>query len=72
MQPITSDWALNVIALDRTVLDRQLDSAVETAKAAAMQEGRRGIIVTRHSPATFTVGLSDDVPYGMTREQYAW
>jgi hypothetical protein len=45
-----------------------LDSAVELARQQAMTDGRHGILVTRLSPASFTVALSSEVPYGTTQE----
>jgi hypothetical protein len=71
MQTETSDWTATVVALDRASLDKQLESAVETAKAVAMQEGCRGILVTRQSHSTFIIELSHGVPYGQTQERYS-
>lgn len=68
----TSEVRLTITATDRKSLDRQLDAAVAIAREQAMPEGRRGILVTRHGPDAFTVALSDDVPFGLTREQQDW
>lgn len=70
--PAHSTWSRTVVVLDRSKLDRQLDAAVDMARAEANQDARHGILVTRQSPAIFTVGLSDDVPYGVTKEMHAW
>lgn len=61
-----------VIANDRASMERQLDEAVDAALTEALREGHRGILVTQHSPASFTVGLSDAVPFGLTREHRDW
>lgn len=63
------DLTIVINAIDRASLDRQLDEAVEIARAKAMQERRQGILVTRRGYDLFTVGLSDTVPFGLTREQ---
>jgi hypothetical protein len=49
-------------------IQEDLDSAVALARQQAMKDGRHGILVTRLGPASFTVTLSAEVPYGMTRE----
>lgn len=66
------DLPIAVTAADRTSMDRQLDEAVTEARTRALQEGRRGILVTRQSFDTFTVALSDDVPFGTTHESVQW
>jgi hypothetical protein len=53
-------------------MERQLDAAVEAALSQAMHQGRQGILVTQHDHASFTVDLSDAVPFGLTREHQAW
>jgi hypothetical protein len=49
-------------------IQEDLDSAVELARQQAMKDGRHGILVTRLGPASFTVTLSSEVPYGTTQE----
>ncbi len=61
-----------VIATDRSSMERQLDEAVDAALTQAMHERRQGILVTQHDPVSFTVDLSDAVPFGLTREQQDW
>lgn len=65
----THDFPITVTATDRANLERRLDEAEAAAKAQAMQEGRQGILVTRHDYGSFTVTLSDAVPFGLTHEQ---
>lgn len=59
-------------AVDRASMERQLDDAVAVARAQAAIEGRQGILVTRHDYSSFTVALSDAVPFGLTREHQDW
>jgi hypothetical protein len=51
------------------LVDGDLNAAVDLALEQATKEGLHGILVTRHTPASFTVAVSADVPYGMTRER---
>jgi hypothetical protein len=53
---------------DRQILDERLDAAVQCLQEAAMVTGTHGIMVTRHRPGSYTATLSDQVPFGMTRE----
>ncbi|MFE4229217.1 hypothetical protein ACFRJ8_15160 [Arthrobacter sp. NPDC056886] len=62
------DLTVAITATDRASLDRQLDEAVDAAITRAIREGRQGILVTRHAHDSFTVALSDDVPFGQTLE----
>lgn len=66
------DLTMAIVATDRDSRDRQLDAAVAVARTRAMREGRRGILVTRHAYDSFTVALSDDVPFGLTLEHQDW
>jgi hypothetical protein len=68
----TVDFPIAVIATDRASMERELDEAVATALTQAMHEGRRGILVTQHDNDSFTVDLSDAVPFGLTRERREW
>jgi hypothetical protein len=51
------------------MVSEDLDAAVELAQQRAMVEGKHGVLVTRHEPASFTVAVSVDVPYGITQER---
>jgi hypothetical protein len=66
------ELTLIITADKRASMDREIDEAVAVALDHALRERRRGILVTRHGPTAFTVGLSDDVPFGLTREYQAW
>jgi hypothetical protein len=49
-------------------IQEDLDSAVELVRQRAMDDGPHGILVTRLGPASFTVTLSAEVPYGTTQQ----
>ena len=66
------NFPLTLTVSDRHSMDSQLDDAVAAAKAHALDGKRHGILVTRHGVDTFTVALSDTVPFGLTREHQAW
>ncbi|MEV8132574.1 hypothetical protein AB0O54_15680 [Pseudarthrobacter oxydans] len=69
---MTADFPLTLTVADRSSMDSELDAAVTAAKAHALAGKSHGILVTRHGVDTFTVALSDAVPFGLTREQQAW
>lgn len=52
----------------RKVLDDRLNDAVRGLQRLAMASGKRGILLTRHKPGHYTAALSDQVPFGVTRE----
>jgi hypothetical protein len=49
-------------------IEDDLNAAVELIRHEATREGMYGILVTRHAPASFTVAVSAQVPYGVIRE----
>lgn len=67
-----SDLSTAVTVSDRASMDRQLDEAVALIRERAPRGGRQGILVTRHGYDSFTVALSDEVPFGLTRERQDW
>ncbi len=48
-------------------IEERLNAAVRDLQPLAAS-ARHGILVTRHNPGHFTVSLSQDVPFGLTRE----
>ncbi|HKU31320.1 MAG TPA: hypothetical protein VJQ60_12590 [Arthrobacter sp.] len=66
-----SDVVLEVTVDDRSSLQLELDRAVEFALKHAF-ESRRGVLVTRHGFTFYTVAVSQDVPFGETRERTVW
>jgi hypothetical protein len=65
-----SDRYLEVIAHDPVTLENDLNAAEAIARELAMQERLHGILVTRHHHTTYTVALSNEVPYGQTHEHH--
>lgn len=63
----TAIEAIDIHANTRQVLEERLEAAVKHLQEAAMLTGACGILVTRHNPGSYTVELSDQVPFGMTR-----
>ncbi len=72
MRTTTPEFTIALTVGDRGSMERQLDQAVSAAKAEALIERRRDILVTRHGFESFSVALSDDVPFGETREHQDW
>lgn len=72
MATSAAEFTLRIIADNRENMDEQINEAVAITLERAMAEQRRGILVTRHGSATVTVGLSDGVPFGLTREHQEW
>lgn len=68
----TSELTISVTATDRASMELQLDEAVAAARSMAMNERHRGILVTRHDYRSFTIALSEAVPFGLTREHQDW
>ncbi|MET4591241.1 hypothetical protein [Arthrobacter sp. 754] len=54
---------------DASALDDYLNSAVDLARQHAAVTGLCGILVTRHAYDTYTVAVSETVPFGETRER---
>ncbi|MET3810255.1 hypothetical protein [Arthrobacter sp. UYEF3] len=52
----------------RRLLDDRINDAVLGLQRVAMLTGTHGILLTRHQPGRYTAALSDQVPFGMTRE----
>ncbi|MDQ6740241.1 MAG: hypothetical protein M3021_07720 [Actinomycetota bacterium] len=67
----TSDHTLRVTVNDKANMDDEISAAVDMARENAMKDRQRGILVTREGLASFTVAVSDEVPYGITQEKYA-
>lgn len=54
---------------DASRVDDYLNSAVDLARQYAATSALCGILVTRHSHDTYTVAVSESVPFGETRER---
>lgn len=65
------ELTIKVSARDR--MDSDLNAAVAVLRTQAMQnQDRRGVLVTRRSADSFSIALTDQVPFGMTRERQDW
>ncbi|WP_163166110.1 hypothetical protein [Arthrobacter sp. Alg241-R88] len=49
-------------------VEDRLNSAVRDLQVIATRSRTHGILVTRLNPGHFSVSLSDQVPFGLTRE----
>jgi len=49
-------------------VEERLNSAVKDLQVIATRSRAHGILVTRLNPGHFSVSLSDQVPFGLTRE----
>jgi hypothetical protein len=58
---------IDIKIADRRVLDERLERAEKTLREAALLT-RQGILITRNAPGHYTAELSDQVPFGITRE----
>jgi hypothetical protein len=65
---MSSDYMKTLEIDRRAVLERELDRVVDDAIRSAIANPGRGILVTRRSPGTFTVELSNVVPQGTIAE----
>lgn len=59
---------LEVRVSDTAAMETELAAAIDAVQQAALAERRCGILITRHGTGQYTVSLSDDVPFGLTRE----
>lgn len=66
------DLPLTLTVTDRAAMDHELDAAVSLVRKKALHERTRGILVTRRGSDTFTIDLSETVPFGTTREHQDW
>lgn len=67
----SSENSITLTIQRRAELEQRLDDAVgKLLKNAKMR--KQGMLVTRSSPETFTVSLSERVPYGTTMEKMSW
>lgn len=64
----TANEYIEIQVDSRRHLDERLNDAVLGLQELAMLTGTHGILLTRHKPGHYTAALSDQVPFGMTRE----
>jgi hypothetical protein len=65
----SSDLFMTITVANRADMDREIAEAEQIAIAHALEDGTKGIMVTRHDSRVFTLTLSDEVPYGLTQER---
>jgi hypothetical protein len=56
---------------DRSEMESTLNATVQRLMVRA-RHSQHGILVTRSGPYTFTVSLTHEVPFGLTREHQDW
>lgn len=67
----SSENSITLTIQRRAELEHRLDNAVcKLLNNAKLR--KQGMLVTRSSPETFTVSLSEKVPYGTTMEKMSW
>lgn len=59
---------IEIHADNRGVLDERLEAAVRSLQELAVSTGKHGILLTRLEAGHYTAALSDQVPFGLTRE----
>lgn len=64
----TATECIEIQVDNRRILDDRLNDAVRGLQQIAMATGTHGILLTRHKPGHYTAALSDQVPFGTTRE----
>lgn len=62
---------VEVTVSDTPAMEAELSAAVDAVLESALEERRCGVLVTRRGPGSFTVSLSHDVPFGLSREHDA-
>lgn len=62
--------SLKIVATDPLEAEEHLNAATRELQRLAEAEKARGILVTSAGAGCFTAELSDDVPYGLTREAH--
>lgn len=67
-----AELVLSLEAADRAELDRRLEEAERIMRTHAMNNRRGGVLVTRTGLNSFTVEVSEDVPFGLTRQRQDW
>ncbi|MCB5275899.1 hypothetical protein BJG92_03453 [Arthrobacter sp. SO5] len=68
----THKAVLQVTATDRASMDFVLDRAEKRLRDQAIKVRRGGILITRESMSSFSLEISDEVPFGFTVERQRW
>jgi hypothetical protein len=67
----SSENSITLTIRRRADLEHRLENAMGKLLMNATLQ-RQDVLVTRSSPETFTVSLSEKVPYGTTMETLSW
>jgi hypothetical protein len=65
---VTPNERIDIQANSRRDLDDHLEAALRDLQEAALHTRKRGILITRLLPGHYIAELSDQVPFGITRE----
>lgn len=68
----THEAVLQVTATDRVSMDSMLGQAEQRLRDRAIKVRRGGILITRESMSSFSLEISDEVPFGYTVERQMW
>lgn len=60
--------SIDIHVTNRRALDERLDEAVKILQELAIRTRSHGILIARNKPGHYTAALSDQVPFGITRE----
>jgi hypothetical protein len=69
MRFIEQPFALEVTAATVAEMEQRLCEAFDTVLEHALERGEEGILVTQHNHSRYTVGISAEVPFGLTMER---
>lgn len=62
---------ITIQANTTAALETELAIAEQRLKKIALQRGEHGILIVRHAPGHYSATLSEQVPFGLTREVLA-
>ncbi|QDG89045.1 hypothetical protein [Pseudarthrobacter sp. NIBRBAC000502770] len=70
--PTPTGWdAVTLSITNPAQVETELASAVDTLLPTALSR-KCGLMVLRHGPGQYTAQVTQDVPFGLTREQTLW
>ncbi len=72
MNETREDTVLKITATDRASMDTKLAQAELALREEAIRTRRGGILITRETCSSFSLQISEQVPFGLTRERMSW